>query len=158
MNSNIFDAFINPVLIVPIFSWFLAQILKFIINALVNRGVSFSRLIGDGGMPSAHSATVFSLACMCGFHAGFDSVLFALSAIFAVVVMHDASGVRRETGKQAVAIKSMVQVINDFIVEKDSQIKTEKLKVLVGHTNLQVVCGALLGLIVSVVYYFIFIF
>lgn len=157
MNVNVFEALVNPVLIVPIISWLIAQVLKFIINALMNKGLSFSRLVGDGGMPSAHSATVFSLACMCGFYSGFGSVEFALAAIFAVVVMHDATGVRRETGKQAVAIKSMVQVINEFLVEKDDEIKTEKLKVLVGHTHLQVICGALLGLIISLVYYFIFV-
>ena len=156
--GSIIGIFFNPVLMVSIVAWFIAQTLKFVINGVVHKKFAFSRFVGDGGMPSAHSATVFALACATAIHSGFDSVEFAIATILAIVVMHDASGVRRETGKQAVAIKSMVGVINDYFAERDGKIKTEKLKDLVGHTNLQVVCGALLGLFVSIGYYFIFVF
>lgn len=156
MNTNILDIVTNPVLVVPACTWLIAQIVKFLINGLMNRSFTISRLWGDGGMPSAHSATVVSVAGMCGLYAGFDSALFALAAIFAIVVMHDASGVRLESGKHAVAIKSMVEVINDYFVEKDVVIKTEKLKLLVGHTHLQVVFGALLGMLTTLIYCFIF--
>ena len=149
------DIFTNPIVMVPTCTWLLAQILKCIINALVNKTVNFSRLWGDGGMPSAHSATVVSTAGMCAIYMGFASPLFALSAILAIIVMHDATGVRRESGKHAVAIKSMIEVINDYFAEKDVEIKTEKLKVLIGHTHLQVVFGALLGFVTTLVYYFI---
>lgn len=145
----------NPVLLIPAFSWMTAQVLKAIINAIVNKRFSFDRLIGDGGMPSGHSATVTSLAVMCGFTAGFDSVSFAIAAILAIIVMHDATGVRLETGKQAAFLISIASVINDYITEHDEKIKTDKLKVLVGHTPLQVLCGALLGAAIAIAYYFI---
>ena len=145
----------NPVLLIPAFSWLTAQVLKAIINAIMNKKFSWSRLVGDGGMPSGHSATVTSLAVMCGFASGFDSVAFAISCILAIIVMHDATGVRRETGKQAAFIISIADVINDYFSEHDEQIKTDKLKVLVGHTPLQVLCGALLGIAIAVSYYFI---
>ncbi len=152
---NLLDAFTNPVLIVPIVSWLIAQVFKITINSLMNKRVVVERLFGDGGMPSAHSATVTSLAFMCGISSGFDSVIFAVAAVLAVVVMHDATGVRRETGKQAVAIVGMLQVINEYIVEKDKTIKSEKLKTLVGHTPLQVFAGAVLGIVICLVFYFI---
>ena len=146
----------NPVLWVPAFSWFFAQLLKVLINGVVNKKFSAERFVGDGGMPSGHSATVMSLALMCGIEAGFDSVIFGLAMIFAIVVMHDALGVRRETGKQAVSIIKMAEIINEYFAEKDEDMKTEKLKTLVGHTPLQVVCGALVGIIVVLLYALIF--
>ena len=147
--------FTNPVLLIPACSWGVAQILKTIINAIVSKKFSVSRLVGDGGMPSGHSATVTALATMCGLASGFDSVEFAIATIFAIVVMHDATGVRQETGKQAASIISIAEVLNDYFSERDEHIKTDKLKVLVGHTPLQVACGALLGAAIAVVYHLI---
>ena len=152
----LFQIITNPVLIVPAFSWLIAQVLKSIISAIVNKKFSFDRLVGDGGMPSGHSATVTSLAVMCGVSSGFDSPVFGLSVMFAIVVMHDALGVRRETGKQAVSIIKMAELLNDYFSERDQVIKTDKLKVLVGHTPLQVVCGSLLGAAIAIIYYFTF--
>ena len=154
---NILDMFLNPFLLAPTLSWLIAQVIKTVVNAVVNKKIEISRLFGDGGMPSGHSATVMALATMCGIDpaVGFDSPLFAVTAILAIIVMHDALGVRRETGKQAVSIISIAAVINDYLMEHDANIKTDKLKVLVGHTPLQVVCGGLLGIAVSVVYYFV---
>ena len=152
----LFQIITNPVLIVPAFSWLIAQVLKSIISAIVNKKFSFDRLVGDGGMPSGHSATVTSLAVMCGISSGFDSPVFGLAVMFAIVVMHDALGVRRETGKQAVSIIKMAELLNDYFSERDQVIKTDKLKVLVGHTPLQVVCGSLLGAAIAIIYYFIF--
>ena len=146
----------NPVLIVPGCAWIIAQVAKAVINAIVNKKFSFDRLVGDGGMPSGHSATVTALAVMCGFTEGFGSTIFGLAMIFAIVVMHDAMGVRREAGKHARSIISIVEQLNDFLSERDEQIKTEKLKVLVGHTPLQVVVGSLLGALIAVVYYLLF--
>lgn len=136
----------NYILLVPGFTWLAVQIVKTIVDAIVNKKIQWSRLFGDGGMPSGHSATVMSLACMVGFREGFESAAFAVSMILAIIVMHDALGVRRETGKQAASIISMAAVINDYLKEHDANIKTDKLKVLVGHTPLQVVCGALFGI------------
>ena len=145
----------NPVLLVPALAWIIAQVSKFFINAITNRKIQISRLFGDGGMPSGHSASVVALATMSGLIKGFDSVEFGIAMVFAIVVMHDALGVRRETGKQAVSIIKIAELINDYFTEHDEHIKTDKLNVLVGHTPLQVVCGALLGLAVAVLYYFI---
>ena len=149
---DILKLFTNPILLIPVLSWAIAQVLKTIINAIMNKKFDISRLVGDGGMPSGHSATVTSLAVMAGFTEGFHSVSFAIALVLAVIVMHDALGVRRETGKQAVSIIKMAEIINDYISEHDYKLKTDKLKVLVGHTPLQVVCGSLLGCVVAVVY------
>ena len=148
---EILRIFTNQYLLVPVFSWLIAQVLKTVVNAVINKEFSFSRLVGDGGMPSGHSATVTSLACICGFSCGFDSVEFAIAGILAVIVMHDAMGVRRETGKQAKTIFAIVDVINEYVTEKDRTLKAGKLKVMVGHTPLQVVCGAILGFVVALV-------
>ena len=152
---DVLNLFTNPVLLIPGCSWIVAQILKVIINAFVNKKFSIDRLVGDGGMPSGHSATVTSLAVMCGFAKGFGSAEFAIAAIFAIVVMHDAMGVRRETGKQALSIISIAEALNDYLSEHDTHIKTDKLKVLVGHTPLQVVCGSVLGAAIAIIYHII---
>jgi acid phosphatase family membrane protein YuiD len=145
----------NPVLIVPGCAWIIAQVVKSIINAIVNKKFSFDRLVGDGGMPSGHSATVTALAVMCGLTEGFGSPVFGLAMVFAIVVMHDATGVRAEAGKHARSIISIVEQLNDYFSEHDDKIKTEKLKVLVGHTPLQVVVGSLLGAVIALVYHFL---
>ena len=147
---------INDCLLVPTFAWFVAQLLKLLINGAVNKNFSVERLWGDGGMPSGHSATVTSLALMCGVKEGFGSTYFAIAAILAIIVMHDALGVRRETGKQAVSIIKISEMLNEYLAEKDEQIKVDKLKVLVGHTPLQVICGALVGIIIVLLYVLIF--
>lgn len=153
MLDFLYDFFTNGALLVPTISWLIAQILKTLIDAAINKSFRPSRLVGDGGMPSGHSATVMSLATLVGLQVGFGSIEFAIAMVFAIVVMHDASGVRRETGKQARMILSIVDVIGEYVNEKDVQIKDEKLKVLVGHTPLQVACGALLGIVVASLYH-----
>ena len=149
------ELFTNEVLIVPICAWLIAQVLKTLINALVNKKLSLERMVGDGGMPSAHTATVVSLMLMIGLTSGWNTPIFALSAIFATVVMHDATGVRRETGKQAVVILDMIKVMQEYFWEKDSTAKAEKLKVFVGHSKWQVFCGMLLGIAIVLLYWFL---
>lgn len=144
------DMFTNPILMVPVSAWLIAQIIKIIINLAVNRKLDLSRLFGDGGMPSGHSATVMSLTVLTGWGCGLASPLFAIAGILAIIVMNDASGVRFEAGKHATSIKQIAEIINSMISEKDNEIRTEKLKELVGHTPLQVLCGALLGIVVAV--------
>jgi acid phosphatase family membrane protein YuiD len=152
---DILKLFTNPVLLIPGCAWIVAQIAKAVINFIVNKKFSLDRLVGDGGMPSGHSATVTALATMCGLTEGFDSTVFGLAMIFAIVVMHDAMGVRREAGKHARSIISIVESLNDYFSEEDDIIKTEKLKVLVGHTPLQVIVGSVLGAAIAVGYYFL---
>ena len=103
-----FDLIRNPFLITGVSSWAIAQVIKVIIHAIIYKTLSLERLFGDGGMPSGHSATVSSLAVICGLICGTGSAEFAISAIVAIVVCHDATGVRWETGKQA-------QILNDLI-------------------------------------------
>lgn len=152
------DIFTNHVLMTAAAAWLLTQVLKLIIHLIVEKRFAFERLLGDGGMPSVHSATVAALATACGLVYGFGSAYFAIGAIFALVVMRDAMGVRYETGKQAVSIKELADVINASLFNKDKQIRTENLKVLVGHSPIQVFFGGLTGIAISIIYYFIFIF
>lgn len=136
----------NRILICSLSAWAAAQVIKTILYAIINKTFEFERLFGDGGMPSGHSATVTAMAVSSGIAYGFDSAVFAIAAIVAIVVMHDATGVRRETGKQA-------KIINELLSDlKDSKLPDEeKLKELVGHTPLQVLCGAVLGAVMAIV-------
>lgn len=150
------DFVTNPCVIIPLSAWIIAQIVKTIVNFCVTKELNFERLIGDGGMPSCHSAIVMALATTCGITYGFGSGIFAISFILATVVMHDATGVRRETGKQAATLKRLAELVNSAVADPDDHVRTEKLKELVGHSPLQVAMGGLLGTAIAVSAYFIF--
>ena len=141
----------NKIIIAGLVSWTTAQCLKLLIYWIVNKKLDFERLIGDGGMPSSHSATVTSVALMTGMTSGFDSAVFGIAFILAIVVMHDASGVRLETGKQAKVINELVEVFKDL--GKNSLSPEDKLKEFVGHTHIQVAAGFCLGIIVTLIYF-----
>ena len=147
-----FDLIRNPFLITSISSWFIAQVLKVIIHAFVCKTWDLERLFGDGGMPSGHSATVTSLAIYSALACGTGSFQFAVSAILAIIVCHDAMGVRWETGKQAQAINELMKSIN-ILTKKE--LPTEKLKEFVGHTPVQVMTGVLLGAANACLMYFV---
>ena len=134
-------------LIVPIITWFCIQAFKVIWDLVTTKKFNFKRIVGAGGMPSSHSAVVVSMATMIGRNSGINSSLFALSAIFAFVVMYDACGVRREAGKQAHILNEIVNTPGLSQVEVN-----EKLVELVGHTPKQVIVGALIGLIVGLIF------
>ena len=140
----------NPFIITAISSWLVAQVLKLIIHTIVYKKFDITRLFGDGGMPSGHSATVCSLAVICGLVCGTGSIEFAISVILAVIVCHDAMGVRLETGKQAVLLNEIIESFNILATEKLPEVK---LKEFVGHTPIQVISGALLGIINAVIMY-----
>ena len=133
----------NPFLITSTSSWLVAQVLKVIINACVTKQLSWERLFGDGGMPSGHSATVSSLAIFAALRCGCSSFEFAVCAILAIIVCHDAMGVRQETGKQAVIINEMVEKFEKLLKQDVVDID---LKELVGHTPLQVIAGITVGI------------
>ncbi|MBQ6361569.1 MAG: divergent PAP2 family protein [Lachnospiraceae bacterium] len=137
----------NRVLITAAAGWACAQITKAVIFCIVNKRFEPERLFGDGGMPSAHSATVTAMALTVGFTSGFSSPVFGLALMFALIVMHDAMGVRLETGKQAKLLNEMMEVF-DRMSEVDLSLE-DRLKEFVGHTPLQVVCGACVGLLVA---------
>lgn len=134
----------NQLLFNSLFAWLIAQVLKTIIYAIVNKKLDIERLFGDGGMPSGHSATVTALATTAGLRYGLDSPVFAISVILAVVVMHDAMGVRLEAGKHARAINELMEMLSSDALQPE-----EKLQEFLGHTPLQVCFGAILGLIVA---------
>lgn len=134
----------NFVLISAASSWCIAQVLKTIIDIWYNKSFSAERLWGSGGMPSAHSATVTGLFMAAGYKYGMASFEFAISFILASVVMYDAMGVRRETGKQAKLLNMMLA--HDFWKTENIGSFEEKLKELVGHTPLQVLAGSILGI------------
>ena len=144
----------NKILIVGIVSWFLAQVLKCISNLILTKKFSIERLFGDGGMPSGHSATVVSVAVATGLYEGFNTAIFAVAMILAIVVMHDAMNVRYQAGKQAELLNAMADVF-EKLTGADLP-NEEKLKELLGHTPLQVAAGCLLGIATAIIMYLIF--
>lgn len=149
----IIDFVTNPFIIAGISSWLLAQIAKFFIYAIVNKTFDISRLHGDGGMPSGHSATVGGLAMMCALICGFDSPQFAIAFVLATIVCHDAMNVRLESGKHAEILNDIVEWFNETMKAGFTE---EKLKEFLGHTKLQVYVGVLLGVLNAIGLYFLF--
>ena len=139
--------FSNRVLLSGLVGWGAAQVLKTIIYALMHHTLDLTRIFGDGGMPSGHSATVCAVATSAGIIYGLDSFPFAISVIVAIIVMHDAMGVRLETGKQAKLLNSLVF---ENVLKLDAVLLQKKLKEYVGHTPLQVVAGAVLGIAIAI--------
>ena len=140
----------NRILIAGCVAWLLSQIAKTIVHLIINKRLVWERLLGDGGMPSSHSATVTAVAVTSGLQCGWDSPIFAVATILALIVMHDAMGVRQETGKQAKVINSMVELINSM--DRGELTLEETLKEFVGHTRRQVVVGALFGGAIALVF------
>ena len=137
----------NKILITGAVAWISSQILKTIIFVIVNKEFSPERLIGDGGIPSSHSATVTSVAVMSGITCGWDSPVFAVALILAIIVMHDAMGVRLETGKQAKVLNDLTEFIESMVGQDLTP--EDKLKELVGHTPFQVFSGLVLGIVIA---------
>lgn len=129
--------------------WFAAQILKTLIHLIVTREFVAERMVGSGGMPSSHSSTVCALATAACYQYGPGSFEFVISLFFAIIVMYDAMGVRRETGIQAKLLNDILRTFEDM---GRSEISAhDKLKEFVGHTPFQVLMGALLGILISVI-------
>ena len=148
--------FYNRILLIALIAWAAAQTAKVIIYWIINKKFVLERFFGDGGMPSSHSAFVTSMAVMCGWCCGVGTPVFAVAAVLAFIVMHDAMGVRRETGKQAVTIRQLADAFNAQFLEKDKQIRAEKLKVLVGHNPYQILAGSAFGVLIAVLSLLIF--
>lgn len=144
------DLLHNRIFVAAICGWFVAQVLKTLIHMWFNRKFVAERLVGSGGMSSSHSATVCALAAASGMEYGGGSFQFAMAAVFAIVVMYDAIGVRRETGIQAKVLNEMMELFDKMGKEMSVE---EKLKEFVGHTPLQVLMGALLGILIAVTVY-----
>lgn len=138
----------NHVLYAALIGWFMAQALKIPIYYLVEGKWDWHRFHGSGGMPSSHTSMVVSASIMLGALNGFDSALFAAALVFSSVVMYDATGVRRETGRQAEIIK---QILQDVLIN-GRPISNVELKELIGHKPIEVAAGAILGILIASVY------
>lgn len=134
-------------LIVPISVWFFIQLFKVIWDLVETRKFNFKRILGAGGMPSSHTGVVTSLAAMIGKSQGFTSPIFALSVIFAFVVMYDAAGIRRAAGKQAKLLNKLIETPGLSNLEVQ-----EKLVEVLGHTPTQVLVGAIVGVVVGLIF------
>lgn len=137
----------NKVLISALLASLIAQGIKLILTLILEKRVDFTKMIASGGMPSAHSATVCALTTAVGELYGYYSPLFGISFVISMVVMYDASGVRRAAGKQA-------QVLNKLLEELENKEfhLEERLKELLGHTPIEVFAGAILGIFVTLSY------
>lgn len=141
------DLITNPYLLTGLGAWFVAQVMKTVIHAVINKKIVWERLIGDGGMPSGHSATVTAMATFAALRCGANSYEFAIAGILAVIVCHDAMGVRLETGKQA---EVLLELIEAFEKLTEDELPEQKLKTFVGHTPIQVMAGIALGVLTAV--------
>ena len=139
----------NEILMSAGLSWGLAQVIKTIIHLILTKKFVAERLIGSGGMPSCHSATVCALTTSVIINEGINAPFFAIAAILSIIVMYDAMGVRRETGIQARVLNELTEVIEKMGSDLSND---EKLKEFVGHTPIQVFVGAVLGIIIALIY------
>ena len=147
MTNAVSEILHNRILLTGAAAWVISQVIKTIIHLIINHRIVWESLVGDGGMPSSHSATVCSVAVACGLYCGWGSPEFAVAFFLAVIVMHDARGVRQETGKQAVVINDMMEWFAEL--GKADMTPEQTLKEFVGHTPLQVFAGAVLGILIG---------
>jgi acid phosphatase family membrane protein YuiD len=137
----------NKIFFITLSVWFLAQTFKVIIGVIREKRFNFKWFVGTGGMPSSHVAGAAALATSCGLETGFNAPVFAIAAVFALVIMFDAQGVRHSAGQQAVILN---QILDDMYQGK---FEGNKLKELLGHTPMQVFAGAIFGIAVALFLY-----
>ncbi|MDP3143471.1 MAG: divergent PAP2 family protein [Candidatus Omnitrophota bacterium] len=148
MQSFLIPLLQNKILWVSVTGWAIGQSIKVIIGVFKEKRFNFLWFVGTGGMPSSHAAGATALAVACGFDLGFNSAIFALAVMFAIVTMFDAQGVRRSTGQQA----EILNKILDDIYWK-GKIEDDHLKELIGHTPVEVFIGAIIGFAIALVAY-----
>jgi acid phosphatase family membrane protein YuiD len=136
--------FANPILLAALAAWSLAQIIKVPLEYLQTRRWNWSLLLRAGGMPSSHSALVAAAAHSTGLHVGFDSAAFALAFVLAMIVIYDATGIRRQAGKHAEIINTMIK---DLV--EGHPLREEQLREVLGHTPLEALGGTLLGVLIA---------
>ncbi|MFA5319631.1 MAG: divergent PAP2 family protein [Candidatus Omnitrophota bacterium] len=146
MSEIIRQLIANKIFVTTVSAWIVAQTIKVTMGVIREKRIDFRWFVGTGGMPSSHAAGASCLATAVGLSCRFDSVLFALAAAFALVVMFDAQGVRRATGKQA---RILNKIMEDIYWQ--GKIDEVRLRELVGHTPLEVIAGCLLGILIAVV-------
>ena len=141
--------FSNKILIITLLIWALAQCLKVFLGIVRERRFNFKWFIGTGGMPSSHAAGATALATTCGLHLGFGSPIFAIATVFALVTMFDAQGVRRSTGQQAEILN---KIIDDIYWKGKTD--SERVKEFFGHTPIQVLVGSIIGCLLAIIFYY----
>lgn len=144
-QNNVWSIFANPALLAGLIAWLIAQAIKFVVAFIQTKRIDVTKFVSSGGMPSAHASSTIALAVTIGIREGFGSSLFAIAAVLTLVVMYDAAGVRRAAGKQAAVINEIIELIK---LHKHIE---PKLKELLGHTPVEVLAGALLGIVVALV-------
>ena len=137
----------NKCIYIPFLLWLAIQTFKVVSELIINKKLNVRRIVGAGGMPSSHSAIVCSLASCVGKQYGFDSGVFAIALIMALIVMYDATGVRRAAGKQAAILNKMLETPQMSKIEVQG-----KLVELLGHTPIQVLVGAIIGFVVGYIF------
>ena len=145
------EFFSNHIFLTAACGWFVAQILKTLIHLIISKKFVAERLVGSGGMPSSHSATVCALVTATCYEYGAGSFEFAISLILAIIVMYDAMGVRYETGEQAKVLNRLFTEWMDQGIEQFQFPHGKKLKEMVGHTPIEVLTGAALGIVLGFV-------
>jgi len=133
-------------LLIAFLAWTVNQGIKLILFYMADNKWDWGRIFGAGGMPSTHSALSVSVAVSIGFLEGWDTSLFALAGVFAVVVMADAAGVRRATGEQAKILNKLISLFS-----KDARFKSERMEELIGHTLFEVIMGAIIGFLTATI-------
>lgn len=144
MDNSVFSVFQNKVFLATLIAWVFAQTIKILINSVKEKRFNFRWLVSTGGMPSAHSAGVMSLATAVGIQEGFDSTVFIATLIFALVIAFDAQGVRRATGQQAEILN---KIMEDIYWRR--KIQEDRLKELIGHTPFEVLVGSIIGIVIA---------
>ena len=142
----------NEILTVSILGWLTAQLIKTTISSLLAGKLQLERMVGDGGMPSAHSATVCAMVVATGRIEGVHSSLFAIACVVAIITMHDAMGVRHETGEQAKVLNNIIEMWLEESESRSPILQNMHLKDMVGHTPLQVHGGLIAGASVGFLY------
>lgn len=142
------EMFSNKAFLSGLLGWTVAQVSKTIVSWIINKKFEIERLVGGGGMPSSHSATVCGLATATGYLYGGGSIEFAISLCLAMIVMYDAMNVRMETGRQGKALNDLVEIMKNMGKDISPE---DKFKELVGHTPLQVLVGAATGIAVALI-------
>jgi len=132
----------NKYIVVPMLLWFGIQVFKVIYDLITTKKFNFKRIMGAGGMPSSHSAVVVGLATLIGKYEGVNTPIFAVALIFSFIVMYDAAGVRRAAGKQAKLLNQIVETPGLSGIQV-----SEKLVEVLGHTPIQVIVGAIIGVV-----------
>jgi hypothetical protein len=140
----------NPILLAALTAWFIAQVLKVLIEFILLKRWNWALLFQAGGMPSSHSAMVSAMALSIGLYIGFDLPVFAVASILAMIVIYDATGIRREAGRQAVLINTIIEEI-----AKGKLSQHKRLKEVLGHTPGEAILGTLLGLGISLIFWII---